>query len=1018
MPTLFTVLMSSLLFFTFYVVTLNVHILGENVTDFIIRTQQFIITHTFEELIFICAISFKYVAFLLIQAFFMLGCFHVAVVVVWGLGSHLTCEMRWRYYISVVVSYANWVKQNNTLLRSTFNDTPLVRVKAVQDHTHGQSAANRSSASNTAELIARLVGLTPFYMQKSASDVRANRQGWRTWYWAKDFIVKPSLEAQPDHPFMVCVDVDYYLNLPSMLAMNPVPYCLYTMQPSDVAAVRDEYSYTFDKDGMLHYSVSGGGTYVHPIWNFGTDSITVTKEFLGFRYACASYLVDKKHVDVDHELVMLTPTAAWYGLPALISTLFYGRTLTRANPVVGEHLRMEYQTKTGHLVSTGRVGQYGSVTIPSPLDQSIADHAVSLTREIAIAQIEHLLGLPILDPAKRKSEAAILRRYHIDHSEHAPPKLFPVVEGVRRYQFGNLEPEAKPSLQAFMTPLIDASFAPDRTRQNEEQAVVGRVIKTKSSPELTPFLTRCMSEFAEHMFPAAGILIPMDYDAVYDRQARPSQRTLLQQAIGLLPNRVVKSFLKAESYDNPKDPRIISTINTVDKVEYSKFTYALSEYMKEMRWYAFGKKPVEIASRVVEVALYAETLIESDFERFDGSINPVLRLFERMILVRAFHPVYAPTISAAHGSQINLPAKTTQGVSYDTGFSRLSGSPETAVMNTLCNIFAAYVAFRKTKANGKFMNADDAWSAVNNCVVGGDDGLLRNVRTDQYVAACTELGLKVKADAKTPGQPVKFLARIYNPNVWAGDANSVCDMARQLSKLHTCVVLPEGIPHAHKLVEKCRGLDMSDRYTPIIGTFASRVVDLSWRVVTNIELRLVVNYSSLDQTTGQLHLRCDQYPNYGGEWAWDVLREQLPGIDVKRFNDWIADVRTLDECLTPPLLLDRAPPKVKTTTVNVDEMRYEGDPIEPLPKAVVLEHEQPELPRPVITVTEREPGLTGKKRKVERAARFARARSERTAAVAEASASSAPDDDDASPSRPNTNQVATLPKGAGRARRG
>ena len=54
---------------------------------------------------------------------------------------------------------------------------------------------------------------------------------------------------------------------------------------------------------------------------------------------------------------------------------------------------------------------------------------------------------------------------------------------------------------------------------------------------------------------------PVDMDEVYQNQARPSQRRLLDQAEFDSPKEyVIKSFMKKEAYGKPTDPSIYNII--------------------------------------------------------------------------------------------------------------------------------------------------------------------------------------------------------------------------------------------------------------------------------------------------------------------------------------------------------------------------------------------------------------------------------------------------------------------------
>ena len=100
---------------------------------------------------------------------------------------------------------------------------------------------------------------------------------------------------------------------------------------------------------------------------------------------------------------------------------------------------------------------------------------------------------------------------------------------------------------------------------------------------------------------------PVDMDEVYQNQARPSQRRLLDQAEFDSPKEyVIKSFMKKEAYGKPTDPRPISTVDTVFKRDFSAYIYSLAKHLKTMEWYAFSKTPLEIATIVADICSTVE----------------------------------------------------------------------------------------------------------------------------------------------------------------------------------------------------------------------------------------------------------------------------------------------------------------------------------------------------------------------------------------------------------------------------
>jgi hypothetical protein len=154
---------------------------------------------------------------------------------------------------------------------------------------------------------------------------------------------------------------------------------------------------------------------------------------------------------------------------------------------------------------------------------------------------------------------------------------------------------------------------------------------------------------------------------------------------------------------------------------------------------------------------------------------------------------------------------------------------------------------------------------------------------------------------------IKFLARVYGPNVWFGDTNSCSDIPRQLAKLHVTVNLPPNVTPEMKLLEKARSFYLTDKHTPYLGDFVNHVVTIYGRVPERDEhLEQIERWGS--------EIGTDQYPNEKADWMLDYAHNALPGFDEARFANFLANATTIADCLTPPLCLE---PKPATTKLPV-----------------------------------------------------------------------------------------------------
>jgi len=185
--------------------------------------------------------------------------------------------------------------------RQVFVDTPVVRSRNIpHDHTHGVSANSRNAGSATAALVAQSLGLEPYYVQMSLSDVRKSRDGDRSFHWAKDLTVPPAeFHFDCTEQAAVLVDVDHHIDLENLLARHPGTYLISTFQPSSCALGEGEYTFRFLQNGKVFYRVSGGAEYEHEIWDYRGDTLVV-EDVKYFWKTVVSYHIDRKYLDPHH----------------------------------------------------------------------------------------------------------------------------------------------------------------------------------------------------------------------------------------------------------------------------------------------------------------------------------------------------------------------------------------------------------------------------------------------------------------------------------------------------------------------------------------------------------------------------------------------------------------------------------------------------------------------------------------------------------------------------------------------
>lgn len=807
------------------------------------------------------------------------------------------------------------------LARKEFTSIPVPQITPKPGHPHAFAASTRAVARNHITTFARNMGSDVFSIQQSVSDQMMNVKGCRDYYWPRDVQTVPKFDQPDVSDVLMLIDVDYYLDMPNWLLQYENIVALYTIVPESVAYTDPEHSMTFDKDHNIVVKATTGATYRHRLWNYKHDVLDVCAtrliDYFTLKITAITYQVEIKWIAPQRCIILLIPIAYWRSLAGLLCSFLTSQPLQRLKVAEGDFLRLDVVSNNGpnaHLRSTGRVDEYHCATLPVHKDTTLASMARTSGVKLSIAQIQSFLFDPSvpLDGDKR-SQCAALLEYHNSKRNEVPDTVFPVRYSVNNYQFnpGNYDPEAKTSVVPYMTPFLKGCYAPVRTKDNELAAVKGRVTNVKTVVSMTPFLEECMTDFLHRLIPDPNYLDPVDYDEVYARQNRPSQRRILDSASNSSwMKRVFKVFLKAETYDEPKDPRLITTINALDKDKYSRYLYALSDVFVNFTWYAFGKTPISIAAIVADVCQNAKRFVDtSDASRWDGHVNQVCRTFELRMLLRFFRENYAAEIADLHGSQYGKKAYTTEGVTYESEYIRGSGSPETALFNSALMCFLGYLGHRLAGSSDP-----EAWDRLG--VYGGDDAINKDVDFEHLDRAFKMMGQVLKSTQVLRGNTgVNFLGRYYGPEVWNGSTNSCCDIKRQLLKFHTTVNIT-GYTPVEKLVEKSLAFYMTDAETPIIGPFVNKVLALAdvnpdYADPTAFKKEIVPYYSR--------YTREEQFPNKYEPWMSDLLTTMVPNVSVLDFQAWLNKVNSLEELLWTPLISnddDATPPPSEPVVVN------------------------------------------------------------------------------------------------------
>jgi len=275
-------------------------------------------------------------------------------------------------------------------------------------------------------------------------------------------------------------------------------------------------------------------------------------------------------------------------------------------------------------------------------------------------------------------------------------------------------------------------------------------------------------------------------------------------------------------------------------------------------------------------------------------------------MLRFFEPQYHEELMTARAKQCNVKGRTFHDLIYWVLLSRLSGSPETSIDNSLDNLLSLWLAILSTKnKDGTWPTYDQAWEfLMAKCLVGGDDGHSADISNKAITSGASKIGHKIKAKFITKGdRGVMFLARAYGPYVWYGDNNSMCDIARQLCKIHTTPTPMNMDDPTHlevrknKMTEKMLSAYFGDSETPGLGDLCKTWLDI---VGIKFNEESIIKYSTMDDTKYILNVSNlgNSYPNSYAEWMTTEVLISLPTFDLAAFQGWLQeDVKTAEDII-------------------------------------------------------------------------------------------------------------------------
>lgn len=869
------------------------------------------------------------------------GTIHMVCV---GLTAMSDCLGIWEcYYYIMLVCNVYYTRYWNSLdvelpLLPTIQSGEIRRMvihatrPVTSSHSHPLLAAARNAADDTMDTFIYGLGLQPYSIQLSKRDIERGIPGVLSPLWHCDSHAPPRCDPIPDQAVIRMTNVDYYVDWNDYLWMCR-PIMIHTFTPADPCGSFQESQWTVGSDNVVTMRVAGGGVYRHRLWDYDVESFDANYPGMTIQYS-----VTKVPVNKHWSIVTMVPT---HRKPNILLSDAPSHTLKRA-VFCHQVLTMDGTIRwsatiqrqgVDAVMSLGIPGEYVSLEIPAMM-RTILSARIRLAK-LAIHDLIVILA-PTYGDDVRFAQALIFSAYPVENTDvwmrHTPWNARDAAVTYRRVARPQLMPREKIVARVIAAPILDSAFVPAKTYMNDVWTVAERITAVANpQAELDPEYSLYASEFAVLFLPRAGCLAPREVSEVIESQKRPAQvRSNTAAAPGLAgwlakSRTTIRSFQKAEVYSSIKDPRNISTLPTEHCLEYSTFTQAMAAHIKQFDWYAFGMHPDAVAQRVHSIAANCHHLVETDFSRFDGTHSTALYEFELMLLLRAFPESHHPMIKRVHNVMTTSTAATAQGVKYDIGGSRLSGSADTSLMNTVDNAYVAYCVFRRMR-----MTSKEAWKMLG--IYGGDDGITPDADAKSYERVSADLGLRLKARATAPSAPCSFLGRIYP--CASASAGHMCDLPRQLAKLH---VFPGQDITATKetiLYNRATGYLVTDPNTPIISEWCRLVLrSITGGKVNRLDLR---SWDSL----------------LAPEWCAALSRHEMEvqacrmlGITQVDLDAYVLMLRTaVSVDNITPLMVPVAPAIVPGVIVGNDLHVAPGSDHKRAPTPSVIEEEKPLVP--------------------------------------------------------------------------
>jgi hypothetical protein len=699
--------------------------------------------------------------------------------------------------------------------KASFLRCVLSPVDMPASHSHPIAASLRSAAADAMRDFITNAGFKPYVVSKSSRDV--TERGERFWYMGRDVSQDLCWDEIRDDDVLMLVDVDYYVDINKYLAYGR-PIVMYTFVPTEAGGAVPNGCYSI-RDNVVSYRIRGNAHYSHQLWDYSGDFFGVPTSYgTVIHYAVEQLVIPD---DPTRRLIYFEPIREVVNTDKLAYRGIVRKRLSFDGYNLVAHFDGDAPTFSfSDKPEAGDMGNYYSVTVPQILYNSLLRRWVT-AKHRATCDVEKYLQK--LDPAVAAIKAAILTKI----LDAGVVPLAEVSSGagcipIRHYQVPGplLTEDGKEVGRVVSPPIISVAAAvPNRSYNNDVSCIQGRIEAVRNTKRVHYKYKKYAREFVDLVVEDPFVGVPISTEVVREHQNRPNQlaksETCFWWGISWF---IALCFQKAEAYTGINFPRNITTVPPMHTLCLSTYTYAFKEMvMKRFAWFMPGCVPTGIARRLQHLADVSEFLTDSDFSKFDGTISRWLREnVEFACYLRWCAPFYRSDLEKLLRAELNPKAVTQNGLKFDPGCSRLSGSPLTTEGNTLINAFVSYCAARES---GLLPSA--AFESLG--AYYGDDGV--SVVSATFLdTVASDLGLSVKVATKYRGDAVPFLGRLF-VDPWTRP-DSIQDPLRTLAKIHISFA-EDTISDGAVAVSRARGYLATDDFTPIIGEYCRAVLRLS-----------------------------------------------------------------------------------------------------------------------------------------------------------------------------------------------